>query len=165
MTQTGSTTLLTPRRLLRSLHKNPVILQALLHNVSASQASKSPDEQEAWSILEVLCHLRDYEEHFLQNARLILQEECPQLPMPEESAVLARKEMYQQQDFTAACTAFFATRQAFLQTLNPLSEEQWMRQGIHNGAFPVTLKEIVLQVIMHDIDHIEQITRLLNNPI
>jgi hypothetical protein len=83
--------------------------------------------------------------------------------MPEESTSLARKGKYQQQDFTSVCATFFATRQAFLQTLNALSEEQWTRKGIHDGTFPVTLKEVILQVIMHDIDHIEQIMHLLNN--
>lgn len=163
MSPTSSLTLMTPSRLLRSLRKNPVILQALLQNVSPSQVSKSPSGPNEWSMLEVLCHLRDYEEIFFERTRLILGEECPHLPLPEESASLARKEQYQQQDFTAACASFFAARQTLLLALSEMSEEQWMRKGLLDGTTLVTLKEVVLQIILHDIDHIEQITHSLNS--
>src|SRR6266704_1685526 len=117
MTLTIPMRLMTPVRLLRSLRKNPVILQAVLQNVTVSQAAKSPDEPGEWSILEVLYHLHELEEFFLQRVQKILQEEYPQLPLHENSAPLARDMKYRQ-GYTAICASFFTTRQTLIQTLS-----------------------------------------------
>ncbi|GCE06573.1 DinB family protein [Dictyobacter aurantiacus] len=163
MTVTSSLELMTPWRLLRSLRKTPRILQTLLRDVTSSQAQQAPHDAHEWSIIEVLCHLRDYEDIFFRRALLILTEEYPLIPIPESNEELARKGKYKQQDITTVLDSLFTTRQAFLQALNDLHEDQWMRKGIHGEQFPITLKEAVLQVIMHDIDHIEQITQLLHD--
>ena len=161
MTLVSSMTLMTPWRLLRSLRKTPIILETLLSPMTPEHARRSPDDLHEWSIIEILCHLRDYENIFFQRATLILQEEYPPLPIPESNEVMTALGHYKQQELSSVLTSLQTTRQAFITVLSDVREEQWMRKGMHSDGSPVTLKEVVLQVIMHDIDHLEQMTHLL----
>jgi len=161
MTLVSPMTLMTPWRLLRSLRKTPIILETLLISITPEHARRSPDDPNEWSLIEILCHLRDYENIFFQRATLILQEEYPSLPIPESNEILASLGQYKQQELSSVLTSLQTTRQAFIQFLSEVREEQWMRKGMHSNDFSVTLKEVVLQVIMHDIDHLEQMTHLL----
>lgn len=161
MTLVSPMELMTPWRLLRSLRKTPIILETLLSPIPPEHARRSPDDPNEWSIIEILCHLRDYEQIFFQRATLILHEEEPRLPIPESNDVMAALGQYKQQELRSVLTSLHTTRQTFIQVLSELREEQWMRTGRHADSFPVTLKEVVLQVIMHDIDHLEQLTHLL----
>lgn len=163
MPATNSMALITPFRLLRSLRKNPVILQTILRSIPTSRDVYSSGNPDEWGVLEIMCHLRDYEGLFFQRLQTILHEERPRLYPLRDSVPPMSEEQRRQQDLTSVCNAFFEKRQAFLSALEEMSEEQWMREGLLDGTTPVTLKEVILQIIMHDVDHIEQITHLLND--
>ncbi|GHO81387.1 hypothetical protein KSD_91580 [Ktedonobacter sp. SOSP1-85] len=141
--------------------QDPIILETLLRPITPEHTRRSPADPNEWSIIEILCHLRDYEHIFSQRSTLILQEEEPRLLVPESNDVLATLGQYKQQELRSVLTSLHTTRQTFIQILSALRKEQWMRTGSYNDSFPVTLKEVVLQVIMHDIDHMEQLTPLL----
>ncbi len=161
MTDTGSMTLITSIRLLHSLRKMHVILETLLSSVTPEHAQRTPADPKEWSIIEILCHLRDYENIFFQRARLILQEEYLPFSVPESNEVMAARGQYKQQELSSVLASLSTTRQEFIQVLSNIQEEQWMRKGIRHDGTPVTLKEVVFLVIVHEIDHVEQITHLL----
>jgi len=47
---------------------------------------------------------------------------------------------------------------AFFASLTP---EQWARDGVHPEREGFTMTDAVMQVGLHDLDHLEQITRIL----
>ena len=132
----------------------------VLKNVSIDQASTLRDGPEGWTILEIICHLRDFDTIFRQRAQQMLTEDHPQLPAYDHDAMAIDKN-YIEEDFAYAYDGFRFSRsqtKAFFEQLTP---EQWAKTGIHpeRGAFSMT--DAVIQVGHHDAQHLEQITLLL----
>jgi hypothetical protein len=59
----------TPLDLLDALRATPDTLQALLGDVTHAQAAVARGGDENWSVVEVVCHLRDAEERGLERMR------------------------------------------------------------------------------------------------
>ena len=57
-----------------------------------------------------------------------------------------------------------ASRQKSQEFFGALTEAQWNRPGLHAEYGQITLNYIVAQFGTHDLDHIEQITRILSEP-
>ena len=49
----------------------------------------------------------------------------------------------------------------YIDTFKALTPEQWERTGIHPERGLFTMTDAALQVVSHDCDHTEQITRIL----
>src|SRR6185369_16984365 len=89
------------RKLLDVLHETPTRLGQLLDGVTPELARWTPAPGK-WSIVQILCHLRDMErDAYLARYRRILTEDNPQLPDIDGDA-LALESDYQSQDFFAA---------------------------------------------------------------
>lgn len=136
------------------------ILDHILQTVSEEQAHELRDGPQGWSIVEIVCHLRDFDDFFYQRARMMLERDHPQLPAYDHEA-LAVERAYQQQSVAAACKALKASRRRFIAFFKALTEAQWERGGIHPERGNFTMTDAVMQVGLHDIDHLEQITRVL----
>ena len=59
----------TPQDLLDALRATPDTIQALLDGVTHAQAAVARGGDENWSVVEVVCHLRDAEERALERMR------------------------------------------------------------------------------------------------
>ncbi len=132
----------------------------VIGGLSAEQARELRDGVDGWSIVEILCHLRDFDEIFYQRALLMLNEEQPQLPAYDHEA-MAIERGYQRQDLKAAYQELRRSRQRFIDFFAALSPRQWQRGGHHPERDSFTMTDAALQVGMHDLDHLEQITRVL----
>src|SRR5512143_1731559 len=64
---------------LDGLKATPETLQGLLRGVSPERARAARGGDENWSVVEVLCHLRDAEERALERMRLMRDETNPYL--------------------------------------------------------------------------------------
>ena len=51
--------ILTPAGLLRSMSRTPVILEGLLNGVDQGRATAATDGPDGWSVVEIVCHLRE----------------------------------------------------------------------------------------------------------
>ena len=151
---------ITPQRSMAALHKTPVLLNALLKDVSQEQAQRLTDGEGGWSVVETMCHIRDFTDISLTRARLILEEDEPLLPNfdPHEGA---RRRDYTHQDLTAEVDAFLSARKGLLALLADISKEQWQRRGTHAAFGSLSLLELIVFITMHDLDHFEQIARTL----
>lgn len=138
------------------------ILGHILKNVSEEQTHELRDDPQGWSIAEIVCHLRDFDEIFYQRASMMLEQDHPQLPAYDHEAMAIEK-AYQQERTAAAYDELQTSRRRFIAWFKSLRGEQWERSGIHPERESFTMTDAVMQVSLHDLDHLEQIARVLNN--
>ena len=136
------------------------IVGHILKNVSAEQAQTLRDGPEGWTILEILCHLRDFDTIFRERAQMMLEGNHPALPAYDHET-MAIDNVYNDEDFAYAYDAFRFSRSQTRDLFEALTDEQWSLSGIHPERGEFSLTDALLQVSHHDITHIEQISRLL----
>lgn len=154
-----------PTRWIRQMKKSLQILQNLANSVNQQQAMNWKDDpsfdgKPGWSILEVFCHLADYDEIFYQRAQKILNEEAPQLPAYDHE-LLAQTHAYQEQSLLAVIARLTESRQRFAAFFEALPVPAWQRIGYHPESGEFSLYHSAAQVVGHDLDHIEQISRTI----
>ncbi len=138
-------------------------LRALGHIVatlSDEHARALRDGDDGWSITEIVCHLRDFDEIFYQRAQMMLAEDHPQLPAYDHEAMAIERD-YQAETLADAYGALQESRARFVDFFKSLSPEQWARGGIHPERDSFSMTDAAMQVPLHDLDHLEQITRVL----
>jgi uncharacterized damage-inducible protein DinB len=153
-------TMMTPDRLIKALGYTPVILQGLLQSVDQDWAEEATDGADGWSVIEVVCHLRDFEQIFFDRAQQTLAEDEPVLT-PRDHEAMVREGDYQHQELCEALTDLRETRRAFLQWMEALTPMQWQRQALHPENGPMTILDMALQTTLHDVTHLDQISRAL----
>ncbi|MCY4144882.1 MAG: DinB family protein [Chloroflexi bacterium] len=119
------------------------------------------DGADGWSILEIVCHLRDFDEIFYQRAQMMLAQDHPQLPAYDHEA-MAIERNYQADSLAQAYSALQTSRARFVDFFKGLTEASWARGGIHPERDSFSMTDAAMQVPLHDLDHIEQITRVLS---
>jgi hypothetical protein len=136
------------------------ILGHILRNISNDKARDMRDGPDGWSVIEIVCHLRDFDEIFQNRALMMLEQDHPRLPAYDHEA-MAIERAYQSESLEHAYDALKNSRQRFLEFFETLTPEQWARGGLHpeRGSFSMT--DALMQVSAHDLDHLEQITRVL----
>jgi hypothetical protein len=153
-----STTSADPR--IRNAAKTQTILGAVLRGVDQDSATGPRDGADGWTTLEVLCHLRDFELIWQARANRILTDDRPDLPAFDVAGLVIEK-AYAQQDLTDVWAERTRLRQETVASLEGLTDEQWNRAGIHPRFGEMTLSDMAKQLTTHDVDHIEQIVRIL----
>ena len=136
------------------------ILGHILCGLSNERARALRDGPDGWSILEIVCHLRDFDEIFHSRAIMMRDQAQPQLPAYDHEAMAIERD-YQQQDLRDAFSALNASRQRFIAFFAGLTPQQWERGGVHPERDSFTMTDAAMQVGLHDLDHLEQITRVL----
>lgn len=152
--------LINPGKALRTLRKTPLLLTNLLDGVTQEQARTLRDGPDGWSILWIVCHLRDVETIFTQRARDLLAAAAPVFSVTENDELIRRGD-YERQELGDALEAYLAGRRAFITLLEPLDDAQWLRTGTHPSQGPATLLDVAINTGLHDVDHLEQIARCL----
>jgi len=119
---------------------------------------------EAWSVTEIVCHLRDVElEVNLPRLRRVLEESNPFISAID-SDVWATERDYQAQPGPAALAAFVTARRETLAWLNGRSDADWERPARHAIFGPTTLQELVSFTNEHDRLHLRQMRENLGWP-
>lgn len=136
------------------------ILGHILQGMTNERARALRDGPEGWSIIEIVCHLRDFDEIFYRRAQMMQAQAQPQLPTYDHEA-MAIERAYQREDLGEAYSALKASRGRFIAFLAALTPEQWERDGAHPERDSFTMTDAAMQVGLHDLDHLEQITRVL----
>ena len=92
---------MTRRKMCWMRTRTPDTLEGLLRGVTQQQAEAARGGDEGWSMVEVLCHLRDAEERTLERTVAIRDEYDPFLPRYDQDD-LARDRAYKQADVREA---------------------------------------------------------------
>ena len=106
--------------LIAGLENSAKILDLALADVSQEQARTARDGDDGWTVLEVLCHLRDYQDIFAERIRRMLEEEAPEFRLYDESARLALviDNAYANQDLRAVMDQYRARRRWLIERLS-----------------------------------------------
>ena len=69
---------------------------------------------------------------------------------------------YQRETLADALGALTSSRQRFIGFFEALTPAQWERGGVHPERDSFSMTNAVMQVGLHDLDHLEQLTRVLS---
>jgi DinB superfamily len=120
--------------------------------VRASASSRGP----GWSPAEVAAHMADTEVVSGWRLRQILAENEPTI-QPYDQDKWATSLHYGERDTDLALEAFDSARQANLELLRLLSDEDWERAYSHSEYGRLTLRILVQHLSEHDLTHMGQI--------
>jgi hypothetical protein len=129
--------------------------------VTEQQAQTARGGDEGWSIVEVLCHLRDAEQRTLERTIAIRDESDPFLAAYDQEA-WARERAYSQGDLREALAGFVALRARLLEVLGALSKAEWERTGRHEEQGSIAISDLIVHIVAHDAVHAAQIARQLS---
>ena len=144
---------------LARLSRTAADFAAAIRIASDAQLSKRPDDTN-WSAKEVVCHMRDTEESFMQRFQVIMGMDDPKL-FPAEPDRWASERQYLRNDTGEALDAFRTRREESLRFLRELRPEQWERAGVHATRGPITIRDFVGLMAWHDDNHLDQLKRAL----
>jgi hypothetical protein len=135
-------------------------LPPLIEGLSLAELRERRVDCGTFSLLEHLWHLYDLDEiGYLVRMRRTLEEERPSLPdlLGDRLAV---ERAYQKREVEPARTALSGARRKAVARLRKLSEKQFRREAILEGAGTVTLADLVLRWRAHDLGHRVEMERL-----
>src|SRR3954471_15115258 len=121
-------TYVTADRFIADARRTCNLLSGILEGVSDDDARDLRDGPSGWSIVEVVCHVRDFDEFFQNRAELMLQWENPELPAFDHEALAIERD-YQHQSLWSALGDLFEHRSSFLALFESLGEDEWKRGG------------------------------------
>ncbi len=137
------------------LASTPAVLQSLTADLT-DRAWKHQPAPDDWSILEIVCHLRDTERevHKLQLEAL-RKERQPFVPRPD-AAVWAKQRNYLNENGSAALAGLLAARADTLREVTEASSETWEKPARHAIFGPTHFGEVIGFMADHDRLHIQQ---------
>ena len=91
----------------------------------------------------------------------MLKQDNPALATYDHLALVIER-AYAKQNLHTVLAELVASRQKSQAFFEALTEAQWDRPGQHAERGQITLNDIAVQFGTHDLDHIEQITRILS---
>jgi hypothetical protein len=146
--------------LLDALRSGPTVFAALLDGCTPEQARTLRGGDEGWSILEVVCHIRDAEGRALERMRLMRDQANPFLVAYDQEQ-WARERNYAAQDLREALAGYVCFRGQHLAELEALPPGGWERTGQHEEQGQITISAQALHIAAHDAIHAAQIARQL----
>jgi uncharacterized damage-inducible protein DinB len=159
----------TQRILAHAQGQDPVKLQSttnkkltrLVKGLSTAKLRKRP-APDKWSIAEILAHLADVEIVIGWRMRSILGAPGTAVQAYDQNAwVIAGH--YDKRDPRESLELHRAVREANLALLKSLSPDQWKLYGQHSERGQESIEHIVRMVAGHDVNHIQQIERILGS--
>ncbi|HYI15833.1 MAG TPA: DinB family protein [Thermomicrobiales bacterium] len=136
----------------------PDILRGLVAGISDDDGRIDGEGNDAWSIVEIVCHLRDAETRSIDRTRRMRDEEQPTLLGYDEQE-LAKLGRYREQSLSEVTAAFIALREEHASELESLDERQWSSGATHNQMGELTIQSITHHMSFHDAVHLAQIGR------
>lgn len=147
-----------PNKLIQELTNSTEMIRTLLAGVTQEDAQVKPTP-EAWSQLEVICHLHDEErEDFRARLDSILHRPAEEFQVINPQGWITERK-YNEQNFDQTKENFFAERAKSLEWLQTLANADW--ETTHTDKYgSVTAGEMFSAWVAHDNLHIRQLVEL-----
>ena len=134
-------------------------LERLIAGVPAARLRERP-APEKWSVSEIVAHLADSEIVGGFRIRLILGSPgTPIVAFDQDEWVTSGH--YDKRDPHKSLEQFRVLREGNLALLESLEPEQWKHHGMHSERGRETIEHIVRMFAGHDINHLQQIEKIL----
>ncbi len=143
------------RYLLAALEAAPDLLDFAVAGMTDAEADRRPDP-ERFTLREVLCHVADWEDVFLDRMIRTREQDTPHLQGYDEGQ-WALDHDYASRDWREQIRLIRERRPRLLVLLQSLSPDDWERAGSHSEVGPLTLETQATLVALHDTYHLRQI--------
>lgn len=137
----------------------PRIVSHLIEGVADETLKRRPAPGK-WSVTEIIAHLADDEIATSWRYRQMIEHNGERI-LGFDQDEWARLGGYGSWSAREALELFQGLRKANLRMLAHLSEEEWEREGHHTERGRMMVRELARHMAAHDINHIEQIRRIL----
>jgi hypothetical protein len=137
-----------------TLRSTPDEFARLIEGKSDEALAQAASDGE-WGVVEILPHLRDWEEVYLGWIQQILSVDTPALPEVDDS-LWAIEHDYANEPVPHALATFSDVREEVVGLLASLDPASWERRAIHPRAGRITLHQLADRMCDHDARHIEQ---------
>ena len=124
------------------------------------EALVRPASDGGWGVVENLCHLRDWEQIFLERARAIVERERPELPAYDDELWAIERD-YRGQDPARVLDQLRDLRGELVALLRGLPADAWSRVGVHGLHGEITLRWLAEHVREHGEEHLAQLREAL----
>lgn len=147
--------------LIDRLQDFPARLQTRLETVEDEKALRRAGPGGGWGGVEILCHLRDLEELFLERLELMLEEDNANIDVVEDSLWPIQRD-YLSQDPFEAFEEFVDYRRQTVELLLDTEVADWERTGRHPVFGRITIRDFAERITARDLDHEKQLIAALN---
>ena len=137
-------------------------LEILIDGVSRGQLHRRPAPDQ-WSVSEILAHLADGEIVGGYRLRVILGEPGAPIAAYDQDGWVTSGH-YDKRDPLKSLEQFRVLREGNLALLESLDPEQWKLYGVHSERGEETIEHIVRMFAGHDINHLQQVEKILALP-
>jgi hypothetical protein len=137
------------------------VLADLIRGASESQLSRRPAPGK-WSVGEILAHLAEDEVTSYWRYRQMIENNGVALNSFDQD-LWSRLGDYQSRKPAESLQLFRLLREANLGMLALLSSEEWQRFGVHAERGKITVEDLARHMAGHDVNHIEQIRKILGS--
>ncbi|HXH23171.1 MAG TPA: DinB family protein [Dehalococcoidia bacterium] len=148
----------TRAEIIELLSSAPERLRATSAGVPAGVLRRRADDG-GWSLIELVCHLRDYAEIFNSRLMRAVSEDNPRVASYDNED-LARSREYISQDLDQVLSAFGRIRSNMLAALARLTEDDWRRTVQHAAWGEPSIEWLMNRCAQHELEHLRDIERL-----
>lgn len=138
--------------LLAQYLEGPRLVREAVRGLSGEQVRLRPVAGK-WSVLELVCHLADFEPIYAARMKCVLAEDRPSLPSADENrfaAVLA----YHERELQEELTILESTRAQMGRILGSQPDEAFQRVGIHSERGAITVEKLLALITQHIPHHL-----------
>jgi len=136
----------------------PGCLDSLVGGLGQAEALARPDP-ESWSLLEYLCHVRDYATMLDDLVRRGLEESIPEIVLKTNDE-LAAQHSYRSQAPASVMADLLEVRSRTVRDLRRLDAAGFERQLSHPRRGAVTIAWLLERWVAHEAEHLEDFRRL-----
>lgn len=144
----------------KAMQDNLIVLNNLLINLGQEKSKLRP-ALGGWTILELICHLNDFEAIFLSRLKAVVKKGLATLPTRTVEAEKEARSKYLDKDLLEVLAKFGLARAKSIKYLEQINPNDLGKLGIHPQYGNLSLLELILRFSAHDVNHIKQITNIL----
>jgi uncharacterized damage-inducible protein DinB len=140
------------RQMIEDYLAGPAVLRQAAAGLNAEQLLARPISGK-WSILEVVCHLADFEIIIADRIKRVIAENEPTL-FGGDPDLFAGRLAYQKRNLEEELVIVETIRKQVARILGETPDQDYQRHGIHSEYGPLTLETILQRVIQHIPHHV-----------
>lgn len=148
-----------PEVIVDALESTVVSLERLISDRSADELQQAARDG-GWGAVELLAHMRDWEEISKERVRRMLEEDRPVLEEYDDS-LWAIEHEYGTQDGHEVVRQFAGLRRSLVERLRNLDDDEWQRTAVLPSDGEITLMRLMSNLTRQDARHLDQIREAL----